>query len=301
MEAKFTEAKDPGLSWSQLRAFESCATLLSFGAAALHLNMTASAIRYQVALLESRIGTRLFERRGGQLALTSAGASFQRRIGPPVHELLKACEEASQSTEKAVIVLTAPPMFAREFLFQDRFLKWCDSHTIRLDVTDAKRNFFGPDRIAAIRLGAEAHANLKLTPILKTKLVLAAAPAIVAKADPLNASWWSTQNLLSPTVSELAWERILGSLNINPKVAKHRRSFSSYAVALEAACAGQGILLAALPFVQRDFDAKRLARLTQVTLSPLIGYSIVMTHELAATARGKSLRQALLKQVRAGE
>jgi len=212
---------------------------------------------------------------------------------------LRACEDTSQSAKTAVIVLTAPPMFAREFLFQDRFLKWCDSNVIRLDVTDAKRDFFGPDQIVAIRLGAEAHANLTLTPILKTKLVLAAAPSVVADADPLNASWWSTQNLLSPTVSELAWEQVLRLLDINPKVAKRRRGFSSYAVALEAACAGHGILLAALPFVQRDFEAKRLARLTQITLSPSIGYSIVMTNELAATGRGRSLRLALLKRVRA--
>jgi LysR family glycine cleavage system transcriptional activator len=300
MEANATEARDPGLSWSQLRAFESCASVLSFNGAALRLNITASAVRYQISLLESRLGTRLFERRGGRLALTPVGASFQRRIERPMRELLRACEGTSHSAKTAVIVLTAPPMFAREFLFQDRFLKWCDSNAIRLDVTDTKRDFFGPDQIAAIRLGAEPHANLTLTPILKTKLVLAAAPSVVAGADPLDASWWSTQNLLSPTVSELAWERVLRSLNVNPKVAKRRRSFSSYAAALEAACGGHGIILAALPLVQRDFDAKRLARLTQITLSPSIGYSIVLTNELAATRRGRSLQQALLKQLRAG-
>ena len=196
MEADATEARDPGLSWSQLRAFKSCASVLSFGAAALRLNVTASAVRYQIALLESRVGTRLFKRQGGRLALTPVGASFQRRIERPMRELLRACEDTSQSAKTAVIVLTAPPMFAREFLFQDRFLKWCDSNVIRLDVTDAKRDFFGPDQIAAIRLGAAAHANLTLTPILKTKLVLAAAPSVVAGADPLNESWWSTQSLL---------------------------------------------------------------------------------------------------------
>jgi LysR family glycine cleavage system transcriptional activator len=299
MEANSTEMKDPGLSWSQLRAFESCASVLSFGAAALRLNVTASAIRYQVGLLEGRLGTRLFERRGGRLALTPVGVSFQRRIERPMRELLRACEDASHSAKTAEIVLTVPPMFAREFLFQDGFLRWCDSNAIRLDVTDAKRDFFGPDQIAAIRLGTEAHVDLTLTPIMKPKLVLAAAPSVAAGADPLNASWWSKQNLLSPSVSEQAWEQVLRSLDINPKVAKRRRGFTSYAVALEAACAGHGIILAALPFAQRDFDAKRLARLTQNTSSPSIGYSIVMTNELAATKRGRSLRQALLKQVRA--
>jgi LysR family transcriptional regulator for bpeEF and oprC len=172
MEANATEARDPGLSWSQLRAFESCASVLSFSAAALRLNITASAVRYQIALLETRLETRLFERRGGHLALTTVGASFQRRIERPMRELLRACEDASRSAKTAVIMLTAPPMFAREFLFQDRFLKWCDSNAIRLDVMDAKRDFFGPDQIAAIRLGAEADANLTLSPILKIKLVV---------------------------------------------------------------------------------------------------------------------------------
>lgn len=235
------------MSWSQLRAFESSASVLSFSAAALRLNITASAVRYQIALLEGRLGTRLFERQGGHLTLTPLGVSFQRRVERPMRELLRACQDTSQSAKTAVIVLTAPPIFAREFLFQDRFLKWCDSNMIRLDVTDAKRDFFGPDQIAAIRLGAEAHANLTLTPILKTKLVLAAAPSVVADADPLNATWWSTQNLLSPTVSELAWEQVLRSLDIDPKVAKRRRSFSSYAVALEAACAGHGIFWPRFP------------------------------------------------------
>lgn len=300
MEANDTEARDPGVSWSQLRAFESCASVLSFNAAALRLNITASAVRYQIALLESRLGTRLFERRGGHLALTLAGATFQRRIERPLRELSRACLDTRHSAKTAVIILTAPPMFAREFLFQDRFLKWCDSNMIRLDVTDAKRDLFGPDQVAAIRLGAEAHPNLTLTPILKTKLVVAAAPSVAARADPMSAAWWSTQNLLSPTVSELAWEQVLRSLDINPKVAKHHRSFSSYSAALEAACAGQGIFLAALPFVQRDFDAKRLVRLTQIALSPSIGYSIAMTNELAATVRGRSLRQTLLKQAGTG-
>jgi DNA-binding transcriptional LysR family regulator len=44
-------AKDPGLSWSQLRAFEACAKLLSFNAAAASLNLTPAAVRYQVGLL----------------------------------------------------------------------------------------------------------------------------------------------------------------------------------------------------------------------------------------------------------
>src|SRR6266481_1100680 len=86
--------KDPGLSWSQLRAFEACARLSSFNAAAAELNLTASAIRYQAGLLEGRLGVKLFERQGGQLSLTTTGTNFARQISRPMRDLTRACAEA---------------------------------------------------------------------------------------------------------------------------------------------------------------------------------------------------------------
>jgi LysR family glycine cleavage system transcriptional activator len=175
-------AKDPGLSWSQLRAFEASARLLSFNAAAASLNLTPAAIRHQVGLLEARLGARLYERRGGRLALTKPGAAFRGRIARPMQELAKACAEASQSASTAPLLLTAPPMFARQYLFGDRFLKWCDSNFIRLEVTDSMRDLTGPDQIVAVRLGAEPAPDISLTPVLAVKLTLAAAPRIAVDA-----------------------------------------------------------------------------------------------------------------------
>ena len=146
-------AKDPGLSWSQLRAFDASARLLSFNAAAASLNLTPAAVRYQVGLLEARLGVRLYDRQGGRLALTAAGASFRGRIARPMQELAKACADASQSASAAPLLLTAPPLFARQYLFGNRFLRWCDANDIRLEVTDSKRDLFGRDQIVAIRLG----------------------------------------------------------------------------------------------------------------------------------------------------
>src|SRR5260370_39887498 len=71
---------DPGLSWSQLRAFQTCARLSTFNAAATELNLTASPVRHQVGLLAARLGFTLFERQGGQLSLTSTVVSFYRQI-----------------------------------------------------------------------------------------------------------------------------------------------------------------------------------------------------------------------------
>jgi LysR family glycine cleavage system transcriptional activator len=291
-------AKDPGLSWSQLRAFEACAKLLSFNAAAASLNLTPAAVRYQVGLLEARLGVRLYDRQGGRLALTTIGTAFRGRIARPMQELAKACADASQSATAATLLLTVPPLFARQFLFGDRFLRWCDANFVKLDVTDSRRDLFGPDQIVAIRLGAEPIPDLSKTPVLAVKLVLAAAPAIVAKARVLEAAWWSKQNLLTPSVSEAAWEKVWLALDLREQMVPRHRRFSSYAAALEAACAGQGILLAALPFAEREFGAGRLARLSKIRISSPVGYSTVMRAEVAASRRGRLLRQRLMTEIR---
>jgi LysR family transcriptional regulator, glycine cleavage system transcriptional activator len=291
-------AKDPALSWSQLRAFEACSRLLSFNAAAASLNLTPAAVRYQVGLLEARLGVRLYDRRGGRLALTAIGTTFRGRIARPMQELAKACADASRSATAAPLLLTAPPLFARQFLFGDRFLKWCDANFVKLDVTDTKRDLFGLDQIVAIRLGAEPAPDVSLTLVLAVKLVLAAAPPVVAEARIFEAAWWSKQNLLSPSVSEAAWEKAWLALDLSEKVTPKHRRFSSYAAALEAACAGQGILLAALPFVEREFSAGRLASLSKIRISSPIGYSVVMRSEVAASRRGRLLRQRLMSEIR---
>jgi LysR family glycine cleavage system transcriptional activator len=291
-------AKDPGLSWSQLRAFEASAKFLSFNAAAASLNLTPAAVRYQVGLLEARLSARLYERNGGRLALTATGAAFRGRIARPMQELAKACMEASQAAADGPLVLTAPPMFARRYLFGDRFLKWCDANLVRLEVTDAMLDLTGPDQIVAVRLGAVSAPDISLTSVLAVKLTLAAAPRIAADAQVFEAAWWSQQNLLTPSVSEAVWERAWRALGLAGKVTARHRRFSSYAAALEAACSGQGILLAALPFAETEFGSRRLARLSKIQIASPVGFSIAMRVDVAAGRRGRALRQRLINEIR---
>ena len=200
-------AKDPGLSWSQLRAFEASARLLSFNAAAASLSLTPAAVRYQVGLLEARLGVRLYDRRGGRLALTAAGASFRGRIARPMQELVKACSEASRSASAAPLLLTAPPLFARQYLFGERFLNWCDANGIKLEVTDSKRDLFGLDQIVAIRLGAEAAPGCLVDAGAGGEAGVGGRARLASGARVSEAGWWSKQNLLTPSVSEAGWEK----------------------------------------------------------------------------------------------
>lgn len=64
----------PPLGW--LRAFESTARLGNFTRAAEELNLTPSAVSYQIRALEARLGHRLFERRRRTLVLTRLAQSY---------------------------------------------------------------------------------------------------------------------------------------------------------------------------------------------------------------------------------
>jgi len=289
---------DPGLSWGQLRAFQTCARLSSFNAAASELNLTASAVRHQVGLLEARLGVRLFERQGGRLSLTSIGMSFERQTSRPMRDLVNACTAASRMAAAAPIILTAPPLFARQFLFDDGFLKWCNGNQITLDITDAKRDLFGTDQIVAVRLGTEPHPDLVSTSIFNTQLVLAAAPSIAVRARPTDGSWWLGQTLLIPGVSDVAWPRVWRALKVRAPETSHPLHFSSYAAALEAACAGHGVLLAPLPFSEREFTAGRLLRFSNICLSGGPGYMLLMRRELATTSRGRALRRRISAEIK---
>jgi LysR family glycine cleavage system transcriptional activator len=290
---------DPGLSWSQLRAFEACARRSSFAEAAAELNLTASAIRQQVALLEARLGVTLFERRAGRLVLTPVGAGFERDTSRPMRELIRACAIASQASAATPLTLTAPPLFAKRFLYRDSFLKWCDRNTVALDITDLKRDLFAPGPMAAIRLGAAPDAELRLTPIVSVELVLAAAPTIAEQARPKDRTWWSEQILLAPEVSKPAWASIRRALGLTEEVSRWL-NFSSYAAALEAACAGRGLFLAPLPCVSPDLASRRLVQLVDVTLPAPIGYSLVMRRDFANTARGRLVRRRILAEIASG-
>jgi LysR family transcriptional regulator, glycine cleavage system transcriptional activator len=93
-----------------LHAFEACARLSSFNAAALKLSISPSAVRFQIGLLESRLGANLFERQVGRLALTEIGQTFAHQIERPLHNLITASAVAQQAASAAPLALTAPPL-----------------------------------------------------------------------------------------------------------------------------------------------------------------------------------------------
>jgi LysR family transcriptional regulator, glycine cleavage system transcriptional activator len=289
---------DPGLSWSQLRAFDACVRFKSFGAAALRLSMSASAVRFQIGLLESRLEVTLFERQGGRLALTEIGRGFAADIARPMQGLLAACHAAQTAANDAPLTLTAPPLFAREFLLIEPFMTWCDAKKIQLDVSDSTRDLLSPGLIAAVRFGAEDTPDFSATKILNVELCIAAAPNIASSARPDDADWWAGQTLLTPSASQGGWVMARNTLKITESVSPKILSFTSYGAALESACHGSGLILAPLQLAKREMATGRLVQISNVRIPSVTGYSLIMRKEIAALPRGRALTRMLARMCR---
>lgn len=72
---------------NSIRAFEAAARLGSMKEAGKELCVTPGAVSQQVANLESILGIALFERKGGRLSLTSAGAAYLPSLTRALDEL----------------------------------------------------------------------------------------------------------------------------------------------------------------------------------------------------------------------
>ena len=299
-EATAITIADPGLSWSQLRSFEACARLGSFNGAATALRLTPAAVRHQVGLMEQRIGAVLFLRQGGRLGLTAAGRRLCEGVSGPMRQLARVCHEARETSAAAPLVLTAPPLFARQYLFDAAFLRWSNEAGISIDVTDARRDLLGIAPTAAIRLGNTDHPDLVETPlVVNVGLQLAAAPK-ACESEPVrlrDPAWWRRQVLLTPIVAEPVWARLWRRLGVAKPGQSRQLKFTSYAAALDAACNGKGLVMAPMPMATSEIETGRLRILSSLRLESPISFVLVMRRTLAQTAPGKELRRRVLRVV----
>jgi LysR family transcriptional regulator, glycine cleavage system transcriptional activator len=98
-----------------VRVFEAAARHENYSRAAEELALTQAGVSYQIKLLEERLGTQLFMRKGRGMVLTAMG----KRIAPRVTEafaLLGDAFAAVQAENEAVLSITCSRTFAANWL-----------------------------------------------------------------------------------------------------------------------------------------------------------------------------------------
>lgn len=224
-----------------LRAFEAAARLGSFSRAAEEIGVTQGAIAQQVRHLEAFLGLTLFRRLPQGVALTEAAQEARPRLSAAFDALALTVQELKASHAGRALTIAALPCIAQLWLsprlpaLQQAFPGLAISisameepPTGRHDSFDLALFYLAQPRADAVTLGEDS-----LFPVCAPSLAV----TLRTRAD------LAGQTLLHDAVWRGDWARWLrhaGTSGIDPG---RGPSYSLYALALDAALGGAGILI----------------------------------------------------------
>jgi DNA-binding transcriptional LysR family regulator len=177
------------LSIDMLAAFVKVADTLNVSAAALELGTSKSVVSKRIAQLETQVRATLFSRSTRKIALTPAGAAYLDYARRALAEVTAAQEQLRglRSDLTGQIRVTAPVSWGQRVLAKQvpQFLHQHPHIEIELLLVDRMMDLAYERMDIALRWSAVLPADMAATPIAQVPWVIAASPAYLAGAPPL--------------------------------------------------------------------------------------------------------------------
>ncbi|WP_165214620.1 LysR substrate-binding domain-containing protein [Affinirhizobium pseudoryzae] len=226
-----------------LRALDSVARLGSLQAAAQELGVTIGAVSQQVIKAEAQLGRPVFARTSKGLVPVEGTAALLARLGQGFQTLSEAVAMA-RPPDDTVLTVSVAPVFASRFLLPriDRFTARHPELRLRLDATSRLVDFARDDVDVGIRIGRGVWPGVEADLLLPQTVFPVCAPALVRDlrepADLLSLP------ILLDGQALFSWDVWLAEAGLAGHDIRPRHVFSEASLALEAAIAGQGVMLA---------------------------------------------------------
>ena len=292
-------------SLNALRAFEAVARHLSYQGAAQELHVSSAAVKQLVVKLESDIGGALLERAGRGLRLTPRGEASVGDLQQAIRSLHSATQKMRVIQETPSLIVSAEPALSNSWLvphlahFQAQHPQvqvLVDSSPKLVDLQQGQADI-------AIRYAAEHGSDLTVHRLFDEVLSPACSPALASGLTQLSdlsqmpiidldlSKWTWGEN----TRYWSAWRHWLnhaGGSDIRLTASLH---FNDYTQAIQAAIAGQGVVLASEPVLRSVLDAGLLTCPFKEKVSPNVGYDVVTTEHALARPEVAQFQQWLLK------
>jgi LysR family glycine cleavage system transcriptional activator len=286
---------------SALRAFEAAARHMSFSKAAEELFVTPAAISHQIHALEQDFGVRLFHRLNRSIALTASAQVLLPGLSQAFSGIQASVRRLRAHNDTGSLTVTASPSFAAKWLvlrlhrFQER---WAEVD-VRISATDEVVDLTKGDFDIAIRYGAGHYPGLDVELLFTNEVFPACSPQLLAAGPPLripddlrNHALIHDQAIerdpLAPT-----WPMWLKAAGVKDVAATAGLSFNNMHLALDAAIAGHGVVLAQSTIAAADLATGRLVRLFSLALPDLFAYYIVTAPGALERPKVRAFRQWL--------
>lgn len=258
-----THLRSRPIAAGQLRAFEAVARHLNFRAAAEELALTQSAVSRQIQALESDVGVDLFLRHTRAVELTSAGAQLLAAVSPSLERIDGAVRQIRQSAGRRSVSLTTFASFASMWLIPrlEAFQQDHPDIDIRVDASDVSVDLSVSDVDLALRYGPASNMPAGAQRLFGEQLTPVASPWLLKSGPPVRQpADLSAYALIEAGDAQqnhllwLTWQRwfsLQGLQRFQPK----RWLYFNYGYQMvQAALAGQGVVLARLPLVAEALD-----------------------------------------------
>ncbi|QKJ88663.1 LysR family transcriptional regulator [Paramixta manurensis] len=282
-----------------LRAFHMVAGSLSFKHAAEQLNVSATAVSHQIRLLESTLNCRVFERNARGVSLTETGNILYAGTKQAFTALEETMAQINHRQQSPALTITTTSNFLTNWLiprladFKTQFPAIdLRLHTSveRVDLTQRTVNI-------AIRYRETEEAGLHNTLLFEDRFLVVASPALglTQPSDLLDVPLFHVENRHVPAESPdwANWKKRYGPdrLDVNKGV-----RFSDETHALQAAVAGQGVVIASELLAG---DLLRRGMLITPFDAPLPGarYLFLTLEDSAQRADVRQLREWILQQM----
>lgn len=235
------------LPLNALRAFESAARLLSFKAAAAELSVTPTAVSHQIRALETWLGVQLFERQPRQVRLTDGGQRLFHSLHGALLEVAQSVDTLRPQRTNTHLTLSTTAAFATLWLVPrlGRFYAHHPNINVRLDthceVVDLHQDA-SVDLV--VRYSLDSYPNLYGLCLFDEHFGVYGSPeqvALAAQRQPtLISVRWHNSKLYAHGWE--AWCAQAGETWLARQPCM--REYDEEHYALQAAIAGQGLVLA---------------------------------------------------------
>ncbi|MDQ0420077.1 DNA-binding transcriptional LysR family regulator [Peteryoungia aggregata LMG 23059] len=226
-----------------LRAVEAVARLGSLQAAAEELGVSIGAVSQQVIKTEQQLGRPLFERTSRGMVPVETATDVLARLSDGFRHLSGALALARRSDD-SLLTISVAPVFAARWLvhriaaFSERF----PEIGLRIDANDRLTDAIQTDLDLRIRVGRGHWPGFKAELILEQRIAPLCTPAMAATlAKP-------SDILDLPKVIDgramFTWDVWLSAVGLAGAEIRARHTFSEASLCLDAAIAGQGVMLA---------------------------------------------------------
>jgi LysR family glycine cleavage system transcriptional activator len=273
-------------SLNALKVFEVASRHLNFRLAAEELGVTQGAVAQQVRGLEAELGVKLFERLPRTLAMTGEGRSYIADIRRAFEIIARATNELRPQPVRLTISTT--PTFASKWLiprlpdFTARYPD-LDLHVL---ATERMSGFQADGVDLAVRYGRPPFGPGLATELLfEEEIIAVGSPMLLAaRQSPRTSEELADYTLLHDAHN--FWPEFIEK-HLGPRAQTSFKgiSFSQTSHAIEAAIAGQGVVLANRDFVARDMAESRLIRILEGSLRGPSNFYLVWPRHRKSAAR----------------